>query len=193
MEEGEEVLKVRDLMVVNLISVEAEDSVIDVARLMDEHNISSVLVRGKEKRFVGIITDRDMVSRVISKGLDPKKVKAHEVMSSPLITISPEASIEEAAGKMRDNKIRRLVVEEDHRQVGIISESDMIRVEPDLHFLIRERARLEASFPPIERQQPSFSGECEECHNFSENLKNVNGRWLCEECRSLYGLEEKEK
>ncbi len=66
-----------------------------------------------------------------------------EVLSSPLITISEDTSVEEAAEKMRDNKIRRLLVKNELGVVGIVSESDIVRVEPELHLLIREKARLE--------------------------------------------------
>ncbi|HUW48970.1 MAG TPA: CBS domain-containing protein, partial [Patescibacteria group bacterium] len=93
--------------------------------------------------------------------------------------------IEEAARKMRDNKIRRLLVEENHQKTGIIAESDLVRVDPELHFLIREKSKLEAQFPsPTETQEVTFSGFCQDCENYSDDLRNVNGRWLCEECRS---------
>lgn len=181
MERREAVLRIRDLMTGNLVSVEARETIINVARMMDEKNISSILVK-EGKKFSGIITDRDIIGRVVSKELDPRKVRVSEVMSSPLITISAEATIEEAAEKMRTNQIRRLVVEEHHKKIGIIADSDIVRVAPELHFLIRERSRLEAQLSPTEPQEIAFAGICEECGNYSDNLRNVNGEWLCEEC-----------
>lgn len=182
MEQGDVVIKVRDLMTKNLVCIEGDQSVVEAARLMDEKNISSVLVKLGED-FSGMITDRDIISRVVSKGLDPTKVKISEAMSSPLITISEEATIEEAAKMMRDNRMRRLVVEKDHRKVGIIAESDIVRVTPEFHFLIRERSKLEAGLAPTEPREAILGGFCEECENYSPRLINVNGRWLCEDCR----------
>jgi signal-transduction protein with cAMP-binding, CBS, and nucleotidyltransferase domain len=130
----------------------------------------------------GLITERDMVTRVVSKGLDPTNVTVREVMSSPLITISEEASVEAAAKKMRENGIRRLVVESNHRKVGMITESDMIRVNPELHFLIRERSKLEARLTSHEPQELTLAGFCEQCGNYSDRLKNINGQWLGREC-----------
>lgn len=170
-------------MAMNLVTIQARDSVVEAARLMNGQEVSSVIVK-EGNEFSGMITDRNIVSRVVAKGLDPHKTKVSDVMSSPLITISPDASIDEAARKMRDNKIRRLLVEENHQMVGIIAESDIIRVDPDLHFLIREKSRLEAQFPsPTGPQEVTFSGFCQDCSNYSDDLRNVNGRWLCEECR----------
>jgi hypothetical protein len=85
---------------------------------------------------------------------------------------------------MRDNKIRRLVVMNKGKVVGIISESDIVRVEPELHFLIRERSRLGVGkVRPLEPRGVVLEGFCEECENYSGDLIKVNGKWLCEECR----------
>ena len=178
----ESVLRVRDLMTKELISVDVGDYVIEAARLMAENDISSVLVK-RRGEFSGMVTDRDIIKKVVSKGLDPKEVKVGEVMSAPLITISADASVEETANKMRDNKVRRLVVEDNGRKVGIISESDIVRVDSELYLLIREHSRLEAQLTPSEPHGAVVSGVCEDCGNYSTNLLKVRGRWLCEECR----------
>lgn len=121
----------------------------------------------------------------MSLGLDPRDMIVGEIMSKPLITIGEDASVDEAAEKMRDNKIRRLIVKAERSIVGIISESDIVRVEPDLHFLIREHSRLELRpSSTVEPREISFAGFCEACENYSENLENIDGRWLCEECRT---------
>ena len=181
MERKEAVLKVRDVMTANLVAVKAGASVIEAARLMTVRDISSILVK-EDNEVVGIMTDRDIVDRIVSQGRDPRTVKVSEVMSSPLLSISAEASVEEAAEKMRNNRIRRLVVEETHQKIGLIAESDMVRIAPELHFLIRERSKLDVQVRPTEPQTVIFAGFCEECRNYN-NLSNVNGKWLCEECR----------
>jgi signal-transduction protein with cAMP-binding, CBS, and nucleotidyltransferase domain len=179
------VLRVKDLMTENIISVDGEDSVMDAARLMSEKGLSSLAVRNESEHILqGIITDRDIVNRVVAKGLDPTRVKVREVMVSPLITISEEATVDDAANKMKENKVRRLVVEKNHQKVGIIAESDIIRIDPELHFLIRERAKLEAKPSFTEPSRLLLAGFCEECENYSGELRNISGMWLCEECRA---------
>jgi CBS domain-containing protein len=181
-EKEEKAVRVKDLMTRNVISISVKKSVMEAASVMTKAGVSAVLLKSGNE-FAGVITDRDIISKVVALGLDPKEVMAGEVMSSPLITISEEASVEEAAEKMRDNNIRRLVVENKLRVAGIISESDLVRVAPELHFLIREHCRLEVRRPSVaEAGEVGFAGFCEECGNYSEDLKNVNGRWLCEEC-----------
>jgi len=73
------VVKVRDLMTENIVSVDAEETVIQAARLMSEKELSSVLVK-RQGELTGIITDRDIITKVVSKGSDPTKVRIGEVM-----------------------------------------------------------------------------------------------------------------
>jgi CBS domain-containing protein len=181
LERKEVAVRVRDLMSRSLISISAEDTVTEAARLMDRKRIHSILI-GRGKEFSGIITDLDIVSRVVSKGLDPSRVKVGEVMTSPLVSISEHATIEEAAKRMRENGVRRLIVDGDDHKVGIIAESDIVRVTPELHFLIRERSKLEAGLTATRPQEVVLSGYCEMCGNYSSQLRNVDSRWLCEEC-----------
>jgi len=150
---------------------------------MAKNDISAMLLKS-EDNFVGIVTDRDIMKKVVARGLNPKNVRAGDVMSSPLISIRENGSVQEAAEKMRENKIRRLVVTNKGNVVGIISESDIVRVEPELHFLIRERSRLGlGKVRPLEPRGVVLVGYCEDCENYSGDLKKVNGQWLCEECR----------
>ena len=184
MEEGQaDELKVKDLMTKNVISLPMEKSIADIALEMAKKDVSAMLLKSEDK-FVGILTDRDIIKKVIAQGLNPKNVRGGEVMSSPLISISDNVSVQEAADKMRDNKIRRLVVKNQGNVVGIISESDIVRVEPELHFLIREHSRLGVGkVSPFEPRGAVLEGYCEQCENYSGDLKKVNGKWLCEECR----------
>lgn len=175
-------VKVNDLMTRNLISVVEGATVKEAAELMAEKKVSSVLVE-RAGEFQGILTDRDIISRIVSKGLDPKQIRVSKVMTSPVVTISGEKTIEEAAQTMREKGIRRLVVESKGRRVGVIAESDIIRVDPELHFLIREQSKLEAKLAPKEHDRVALAGFCEECENYSGSLLNRNGIWLCEDCR----------
>jgi CBS domain-containing protein len=182
LERKEVAVRVRDLMTRRLVSIDAEDTVTEAARLMERKRIHSILI-GRGNEFSGIITDLDIISRVVSKGLDPGRVKVREVMTSPLLTIGEGATIEEAAKKMREKGVRRLIVESDDGKVGMIAESDIVRVTPELHFLIRERSQLEAGLTSTTPEKVVLSGYCEMCGNYSSQLRNVDTKWLCEDCR----------
>jgi signal-transduction protein with cAMP-binding, CBS, and nucleotidyltransferase domain len=181
LERREVVVRVKELMTESIVSVDSNASLIDAAKLMSEKHVSSVLVKSQAE-LVGIITDSDIITRVVSKGSDASKVKAGEVMSSPLITIDENASVDEAAKKMAAHNIRRLVVESGRQKAGIIAESDMVRIDPEIHFLIRERSKLDARMVTNEPQRVTLAGFCEECGNYSARLRKSDGRWLDEDC-----------
>lgn len=175
-------IRVRDLMSPTVISVQEKDMVVRAAAIMSRKKVSSVLVR-EGKTYVGILTDRDLIERVISKGKDSRKLRVGSIMSSPLLMIRDIDTIEDAASMMRKNGVRRLVVEREGKIVGVIAESDIVRVDPELHFLIREQSKLEAKLTPAEPKQVALAGFCEECSNYSSGLLRANEIWLCEDCR----------
>ncbi len=86
-----------------LISIDLERNVMEAARLMTEKHVSSILASQRGK-LLGIITDHDIISRVVAKGLNPNEVSVARVMSSPLITVSDEETIDEAAKGMAAQK-----------------------------------------------------------------------------------------
>jgi CBS domain-containing protein len=109
-----------------LIYIGFEDNVIKAAILMRENNISSLLVKHKGD-FVSIVTEKDIINKVVAEELYPGDVKVGDIMSKDLFTVSKNESIEEAAKLMRKKGVRRLVVLEDKRIVGIITETDIAK------------------------------------------------------------------
>ncbi len=98
------------------------------AAVMAKKGIGSLVVV-QEGRAVGIVTERDLVSKIIADGLDPAKVLVRDIMSTPLITIKPDAKITEAARLMNEYKIRRVVVTAaDDSLAGIVTASDLARM-----------------------------------------------------------------
>ena len=116
---------VKDLMTKNVITIDLKKSVFDAAVLMSEKLIGClVIVDGEEP--VGIVTERDFVRRVVAKNL-PLETTVSEIMSQPLITIDPDASLREAARLMLNNKVRRLPVVKENKLAGIIVIADFAR------------------------------------------------------------------
>ena len=138
-------LKVGDIMTKKVIIIPYGQNMQEVAKLMRKHEVGSVIVveDTKSKRARGIITERDVMHKVVSKGKDPYKTKVEEIMSKPLRVIKPDTPIEEAAGAMRDNRIKRLpVVGDDNELIGLISEGDIMKIFPLVIDLIEEKAAV---------------------------------------------------
>lgn len=173
---------VRDVMSSPVITVNEDSTVEEVAKLMAKHNIGCVIVTQDKEKPIGIITEHDLVTRVMSKDLRPSEVKSKEVMSSPLITIESEKTIMEAARIMSKRDIRRLGVMYKGRLEGIIAGKDILAITPELIEIIEERARIETSSEGLTESIP-MAGYCDHCGQWSEDLKEVEGEFLCEECR----------
>jgi CBS domain-containing protein len=119
-------LKVRDVMVKNLITVGAETTVKEAAKLMNKHEIGCLVVMKREKP-VGIVTERDMLKRVLLKSKDPKKTKVSKIMSKPLVVGEPQTDIRDAVRLMVEGEIKRLPVVEDGHVLGLVTFTDIVR------------------------------------------------------------------
>ncbi len=138
-------LRVGDIMTKTVVVVPFGKTALDVAKLMKKNSIGSVIVvEDKEgKHAKGIITERDIVNKIIAKGEDPYKTKVEDIMSKPLRVVRPETTIEDAAKAMRENKIKRLpVVNDDNELIGVLSEGDIMKIFPVVVDLIEERAAI---------------------------------------------------
>ncbi len=125
--------KVGDFMTKNIKAVDEKTNILDVARTMEKFGIGSVVVM-KNNEPVGIITDTDLVRKVIAKNKDPKKVLTRDVMTKNVITITPETSLRKASAIMTANKIRRLpVIDKKKGLVGIVTETDLTRILSQLN------------------------------------------------------------
>jgi len=175
---------VKDVMTSPVITISEEDTVQEAARLMDKNDVGCIIVVDKERKAVGIITERDMITRVLSKNTLPSKVRAKKVMTSPLLTIDPDESLTDAARKMSRLNVRRLGVMYRGNLAGLISSKDILAVTPELVEIIQERAKIEKEPAPEEEPAPvALEGYCDHCGRWSEALKEIDGRLLCEECQ----------
>ncbi len=174
---------VRDVMSSPVVTMDEDETTNKAANNMDMHDLGAVIVTNKAGKSIGIITERDLVIRVIAKNLKPDTVKAKEIMTTPLVTIEPEATISDAARRMTRLDIRRLVVIYKGNLVGIISSKDILGVMPELIEIMQERSRIEGAARTEEDAEVPLSGYCDSCDEYSENLKERNGQNICDECR----------
>jgi len=120
---------VEDIMSRDVATTGPDATMAQAAKIMGERHIGSLVVM-VDRRPGGIVTERDLLSKILALGKDPAKVKVSEVMSSPLISVRPNASIKEAARTMIEKK-GRLAVLADNRIVGVITASDLIKSLPE--------------------------------------------------------------
>jgi len=176
---------VKDVMSSPVITTDEEDTSNHVAELMEKNDLGCVIVTNKESKPIGIITERDLVIRVLSKNLRPDITKASEIMTAPLITIEPELTISDAARRMSRLDVRRLGVMYKGDLVGLISSRDVLNVVPELIEIIQERNQIDAggSDEQENTEETPLSGYCDRCGVYNENLKDTNGQYLCDDCR----------
>lgn len=118
-------LKVKDVMSKGIIAVEENATVDEAAKKMKDNEVGCILV-AKENKVLGIITERDMVRRVLAEEKDPKETQVKDIMSKPVIAVREEADVEEAVAIMVKNGIRRLpVISSDNKLVGIVTAKDL--------------------------------------------------------------------
>src|SRR5579883_1379750 len=165
---------VREVMNSPVISGSENETADQLAKKMVKYSIGSVIIIDGED-VKGIVTDGDLVNKVVARNLLPSEVKAKDVMSSPLQTIESEKDVTDAA------RLKRLGVTYKGKVVGIVSMSDIIGVTPEIIDIVSEKARILSGGSG--QRASSVSGYCDNCNQWSDNLLEIDGKFICEECR----------
>ncbi len=189
---------VKDVMSNPVVTIDENASANRVAVLMDKDDLGCVIVTNKDGKPLGIITERDLVVRVLAKNKMPDVFKASEVMTSPLITIEPDATISDAARRMSRLNIRRLGVLYKGQVAGLLSSKDILGVVPELIEIIQERARIESGDRASEEgvSEGVGTGEEEEEVAVEVSVKAIiiNGKkYLKSETNMLYDPETQDE
>ena len=176
---------VKDVMSSPAVTVPENTPIDKTAQLMSNDKLGCIIVTSKDGKALGIITERDLVRRVLAKNIRPSKLTAKEVMSTPLITVDPDEPLTETARRMSKLDVRRLGVIYKGNLVGIISSKDILAITPELLENMQEKARIERETEVEEESLESapLAGYCEQCGSWSDNLHEVEGTYLCEECK----------
>ena len=116
--------KVRDIMQKNVITIESVKKAHDAAIILKEREISFLVVV-KEGKPIGIVSERDIVRKIVADNNDAQTTQLETIMSKNFKWVEPNASIESAVQKMLNNNIRRLVVLENENLVGVITQTDL--------------------------------------------------------------------
>jgi CBS domain-containing protein len=173
-------VKVEDVMSSPVFTINDTDTVLTATKLMKKHEIGCVVVVDRAGKPLGLMTERDVVRRVAALDLVPSKVQAGKSMTKPLATIDSSANVTDAAKKMREIKVRRLVVVQSGKLKGIITSNDIVDITPALIDVVAEKSQI-APVPKIKESAP-LSGNCDRCGSWADELKSRDGQFLCDDC-----------
>ncbi|MCX6815362.1 MAG: CBS domain-containing protein [Candidatus Aenigmarchaeota archaeon] len=166
---------VGDVMTKSVKKVDLHDSIEKAAKIMHDDQIGSIVVTS-DTQVKGIITATDIVYKHIVNHAGPAVV---DIMSENPVKIAPSATIEEAARLMTKNSIEKLLVFDRDQLVGVITNNDILKVEPALVEILLEKTKM--GF--VTRDAEIAIGECESCGNFTDDIEDVAGAYLCKDCR----------
>ncbi len=147
----------------------------------ERYRVGSILILENNK-LKGIITEQDIIYKVVLKTMDPKKTRVSEVMTADMVTITPDKDIYDALEVMRNNELRRLPVVDNNKElVGFLTLKDILKIEPDLFELIAENMQLKE-----EHLKPLYDkidgGVCELCGKVSDSLVRKKDTVVCPDC-----------
>lgn len=175
-----EEITVREVMTSPVLELDGGSTADKAAEIMAKYKISSILVT-KDGRPVGIVTKRDLVEKVVALDKKPSEVKLEEIMSAPLVTVSPSATLEEAVRLMNRLGISRLIVSYKGGVQGIVSLKDVLKITPDIITIVKEQFKLSGG--PVSKRESYLEGYCDSCGEWSDMLVRIDDQYVCEECR----------
>ena len=184
MSDGTRDILVEDVMTKSPHTGTPDMTVKEAAALMRDEKVGSLIIV-EEGNPIGIVTERDFLNKIVSENKVPSKTKVTEIMTSPLITATPKESLSDAAKRMSSMHVRRLPVVKGDVLVGILTENDVLRISPSLIELTREWSRVNRGGIGREKEPQVFTGYCENCGQFSIDLRLSSGELRCPECRDL--------
>ena len=121
---------IKEVMTRDVRACEPNATVAEAAKVMAQEDVGPVPIV-EDGRLVGIVTDRDIVVRVVAEGRDPNTMTVKEIASSELVTVSPDAELDEGLNLLAERQVRRLPVVEGDRLVGIVAQADIARLGKD--------------------------------------------------------------
>ncbi len=130
-------LEVQDIMINEVVTGSASISVKEAVDTMNKHGIGCLVVVEKGNP-VGIVTERDLLKRVLAESKDPKKINVQEIMSKPLIVGKPDMLIEEVIKLMIDKKIKKLPIVENGKLLGLVTLTDIVSFQPQLIQVVKQ-------------------------------------------------------
>ncbi len=173
-------ITIGDIMTKSPVTVEMNTTAQNIAKFMSNRRVGTVVVI-KNYKPIGIVTDTDLTKRIVAPAKDPKKLKAKDIMTTPLIFSSPNDKVEDAVMKMKRHRVKRIPVISNGKIVGILTTTDIAKSTPAMMDLLEARLLMREKEPTF--VEGETSGICENCGNYSEELTFQDEQWVCNECR----------
>ena len=163
------------------VSVSPDKTIEECAAVMQNSHVGSLIIM-EDERLKGIITEQDIVRKVVAKKLDPSKTNVSKIMVTELITVEPDIDMYDALVVMRDNNIRHLPVVYNKKLVGYLTIKDILKIQPQLFEIIVEKFELreEGSKPLGSEEEGDI---CDVCGITTDKLYNIDGVLHCGMCR----------
>lgn len=171
--------KVREIMRENVITVGKDASLENISKVMTNNRVGSVIIL-ENKKPAGVVVSEDIV-RAVANDENLKKLKAANFLKRGVITVSADENILKVSKLMVKKNIKRIPVIDKGRLVGIVSDKEILTVAPELINILSEKLKMRIG--RVAKPEEIISGICEDCGSYSDNLKNIAGRWVCEDCR----------
>lgn len=179
----ETLIPVREIMSRPVITANADIDVLTAARRMGSANVGCLIILSGSSP-IGILTERDLVKKIVANAADPRTVKVQDVMHSPLVTVTPETSLRDAAALMLKSGVKRLPVISNAKLVGIITDTDLVSGSSlGLADVLADLLEMHKESIHLQEGMGTVRGICEVCGQLSDFLENVNGELLCWSCR----------
>jgi len=171
-------LRAIDLMNHKVITATKNMTISEAAKLMNKYRVGGLPVC-EGKKLVGLVTERDIMMKVIATEKHPSKILVNQIMSSPLrVTGEKFEDISLLARKMRDHDVSRIPIIEEDILIGIVTNKDIVRHAPDLIEILLEKMHIINQGHP---SHPEAFGVCETC-NSQGHLHFKKSNFICEDC-----------
>ena len=182
--------KAKDIYVEEVMSRKPRIGTVDMtvrqaAEIMKREEVGSLIII-ENGEAVGMLTERDLLEKIVSEGRSASRTKVGMVMTQPLVTVGPGETIVNAARMMATLKLRRLPVVSRGKLIGVLTENDILKLSPSLIELTREWSRL-GVHGNRKRDSAISSGYCESCGDFSSELVPNDSELLCSACLDQLG------
>ncbi len=176
-------LPIKEIMSKQVITVLPSTSADVCAKLMIENKIGSLVVVDDSEKILGIITKENLIKYVIAQNAPAEKVKAFEMMTTPVITALQSLKLVEAVQKMFKEGIRHLAITDaENRLIGMCTDTDVFKVIPQIMFLEQEYLKFVNREETTTKKVEEVSGYCDSCEEFSEELIQNDDLYICPNC-----------
>lgn len=166
-----------DFMSTNVITATKDQTIAEIAKVLNKYRIGGLPVINSRGNIVGILTERDIMRKVISIDRKPGRTKVEDVMNKSPVLIHKFEDMNDIAKKMKNHDVTRIPVVDGKKLVGIVTNKDVLEQSPPLIDVILEQAKIKG----VEDEMPNALGKCEFCGS-NGNLKFHRDLFLCDVC-----------